>query len=463
MIERVYDFMCENKMVSPGARILAAVSGGADSMCLLEILRRIRQRLPFEICVLHVHHGLRESAEEDLTYVSDCCREAGIPFKAVRVDAGGYAQKHGLSIEEGARILRYEALEEAAREWDDREPLADPCRIAVAHHMEDQAETVLFHLVRGSRLTGLRGMLPVNGRIIRPLLTCRREEIEAFLKKREILWREDETNEDTRYARNLLRKEVMPLLNRINSGACEHISRTAEEAARTEEYLREKTQEVINRCRIKEAPGEVILSIPTLLEEPVLLQRSAVYELIAEVSGTKKDLQDVHVQSVLHIARTGGSAKADLPGGCEAGKVYDRLRICRIGSVLSAAPDSPVTFPAGAGEYSCSVLDFDGDMGAVPRNQYTKWLDYDKIGSLPVFRTRRTGDRLTIDGDGRSKTLARYMIDAKVPKDMREQVVLPAFGSEILWFPGGRISARFMVEPSTKRVLEITWKPGAGK
>ena len=136
MIERVSDFMCENKMISPGARILAAVSGGADSMCLLEILRRIRQRLPFEIRVLHVHHGLRESAEEDLTYVSDYCREAGIPFKAVRVDAGGYAQKHGLSIEEGARILRYEALEEAAREWDDREPLTDPCRIAVAHHTQ---------------------------------------------------------------------------------------------------------------------------------------------------------------------------------------------------------------------------------------------------------------------------------------------------------------------------------------
>ena len=459
MIERVYDFMCENRMISPGARILAAVSGGADSMCLLEILRRIRHRLPFEICVLHVHHGLRERAEEDLTYVSDYCREAGIPFQAVRVDAGGYALKHGLSIEEGARILRYQALEESAREWDEREPGADPCRIAVAHHMEDQAETVLFHLVRGSRLTGLRGMLPVNGRIIRPLLTCRREEIEAFLKKRGIRWREDETNEDTRYARNLLRKEVMPLLNRINSGACEHISRAAEEAAQTEEYLREKTQEVIRRCKIKEAPGEVVFDISKLLKEPALLQRRAVYELIAEVSGTRKDLQDVHVQSVLHIARAGGSAKADLPGGCEAVKVYDQLRICKAGR----APKAPLPLPAGAGEYSCRVLDFDGDMGAVPRNLYTKWLDYDKIGSLPLFRTRRTGDRLTLDGDGRSKTIARYMIDAKVPKDMREQVVLPAVGSEILWFPGGRISARFMVEPSTKRVLEITWKPGTGK
>ena len=177
------------------------------------------------------------------------------------------------------------------------------------------------------------------------------------------------------------------------------------------------------------------------------------------MSGTRKDLQDVHVQSVLHIARAGGSAKADLPGGCEAVKVYDQLRICKAGR----APKAPLPLPAGAGEYSCRVLDFDGDMGAVPRNLYTKWLDYDKIGSLPLFRTRRTGDRLTLDGDGRSKTIARYMIDVKVPKDMREQVVLPAVGSEILWFPGGRISARFMVEPSTKRVLEITWKPGTGK
>ena len=453
MVERVYDFMCQNRMISPGARVLAAVSGGADSMCLLEVLRGIRRRLPFEIRVLHVHHGLRESAEEDLAYVSDYCREAGIPFQAVRVDAGGYAQQHGLSIEEGARILRYRALQKAAQEWDDREVPQEPCRIAVAHHMEDQAETVLFHLVRGSRLTGMRGMLPVNGRIIRPLLTCRRAEIEAFLEKRGIRWQEDETNEDTRYARNLIRKEVIPLLNRINSGACEHISRTAEEAAQTEEYLRGKTEEVIRSCKVKEAPGEVVLDIPRLLEEPPLLQRRAVYELIAQVSGTRKDLQDVHVQSVLHIARARGSAKTDLPGGCEANKIYDRLQICRNGA--SAGQESH-------GEYSCRVLDFDGDMGAVPRNLYTKWLDYDKIGSFPVFRTRRIGDRLTIDGNGRSKALARYMIDAKVPREMRDKIVLPAAGGEILWIPGGRISARFMVEPSTKRVLEITWKPGAG-
>ena len=140
MIDKVYRYMKSCHMIPPGRRILVAVS-----------------------------------AEDDLQYVAEYCKEAGIPFQAVRVDAAGYAAANGLSVEEAARHLRYEALEKAAKEWD-QQPDHSECRIAVAHHIEDQSETVLFNLVRGSRLTGLRGMLPVNGRIIRPLLCCSREE-----------------------------------------------------------------------------------------------------------------------------------------------------------------------------------------------------------------------------------------------------------------------------------------------
>ena len=195
MIDKVYRYMKSCHMIPPGRRILVAVSGGADSMCLLEVLRVLQERAELKIRVLHVHHGLRESAEDDLQYVAKYCKEAGIPFQAVRVDAAGYAAANGLSVEEAARHLRYEALEKAAKEWDTQADHSE-CRIAVAHHIEDQSETVLFNLVRGSRLTGLRGMLPVNGRIIRPLLCCSREEIESYLMEHGITWREDETNED---------------------------------------------------------------------------------------------------------------------------------------------------------------------------------------------------------------------------------------------------------------------------
>ena len=523
MIDKVYRYMKSCHMIPPGRRILVAVSGGADSMCLLEVLRVLQERAELKIRVLHVHHGLRESAEDDLQYVAKYCKEAGIPFQAVRVDAAGYAATNGLSVEEAARHLRYETLEKAAKEWDqqsalekavkewdqqpapekssnkkDQQPDQSDCRIAVAHHIEDQSETVLFNLVRGSRLTGLRGMLPVNGRIIRPLLCCSREEIESYLMEHGITWREDETNEDVRYSRNLIRKQVMPLLLTINKGAREHIMRAAEEAAEAESYLSAETERALKRCCIQgrytnQVEGsvqggyskqvesgvynfdgkhgqEIVIHIPSLLEEPLLLQRRVVYAAIAEASGRKKDLQDVHVQAVLELCRKQGNGELDVAGGVHVTKVYGLLYLSPgtgtkvIQSEAKAGlPDDPFThLPTEPEEYTCRVFDFDGDMDAVPRKQCTKWLDYDKIGKLPIFRTRRTGDCITLDEYGRTKSIARYMIDRKVPAQIRDRIVMPTCGSEILWVPGGRISAAYMVSTDTKRILEIHWKP-AGK
>ena len=534
MINRIYDYMIRNKMIEESGCIIAAVSGGADSMCLLEILRELRTKAGFQLRVLHVHHGLRESAEGDLEYVAGYCEAAGIPFEAVRVDAAGYAAENGLSVEEAARHLRYEALKRAAERWDsentpqscrgerqdsENSPKSDCaerqnkenaprpgnmyCRIAVAHHLEDQAETVLFNLARGSRLRGLRGMLPVNGRIIRPLLECSRGEIEEFLRERGIAWREDETNEDVRFARNLLRREVMPLLERINAGAAQHIAKAAEEAAETEEFLRIETGKAMKACRetqednsaraerdsqnIVNQQSPIIVSIPILLREPPLIRRRVVYEVIAEAAGRKKDLRDVHVQDVLKLAQKNGNGRLDVFGGVQVEKVYDRL-------IFSATVEPAQPFdrrwPMDASEYSCRVFDFDGNLAAVSRKQYTKWFDYDKIGAFPSFRTRREGDRITIDESGRSKSIARYMIDAKIPAELRGRIVLPAAGKEILWVPAGldanarqmsapayvpnglngeaetirssdsgRISASYMVSGRTRRILEIRWKP----
>ena len=556
MIERIYNFMTGHNMLEEGGCILAAVSGGADSMCLLEVLREMQRRSGFRLKVFHVHHGLRESADGDLRYVAQYCEDRGIPFEAAYVDAAGFAAESGLSVEEAARHLRYKALEQAADRWEQellssdrgvapapagrevapapagREAASAPagrggapapagrggapaptgriaearagriaearagrtaeaptgrtaeaptgrkaeCRIAVAHHMEDQAETVLFNLVRGSRLTGLRGMLPVNGRIIRPLLTCSRGEIEAFLNARGIRWREDETNEDVRYSRNLLRHEVMPLLERINKGAVEHIARAAEEAARAEEFLMEETERAALQC-CERRDSVTCVSVPELMRQQTLIRRRVIYGVIADTAGRKKDLQDLHVQAVLQLAQKNGNGRLDVFGGVRVEKVYDKLFFC-MGAKNGAFRADAVSgrrWPMDAGEYSCRVIDFDGDLSSVPRKLYTKWLDYDKIGAFPSFRTRREGDRIRLDESGRSKTIARYMIDAKVPAELRGRIVLPASGSEILWIPAGRtdaaeagtgsssdsgrISAAYMVSSHTSRILEICWGP----
>ena len=335
---------------------------------------------------------------------------------------------------------------------------------------------MLFNLVRGSRLTGLRGMLPVNGRIIRPLLTCSRGEIEEFLNAHGILWREDETNEDVRYSRNLLRHEVMPLLERINKGAVEHIARAAEEAARAEEFRMEETERASLQC-CERRDSVSCVSVPELMRQPTLIRRRVIYGVIADTAGRKKDLQDLHVQAVLQLAQKNGNGRLDVFGGVRVEKVYDKLFFC-MGAKNGAFRADAVSgrrWPMDAGEYSCRVLDFDGDLSSVPRKLYTKWLDYDKIGAFPSFRTRREGDRIRLDESGRSKTIARYMIDAKVPAELRGRIVLPASGSEILWIPAGRtdaaeagtgsssdsgrISAAYMVSSHTSRILEICWGP----
>jgi len=531
MIDRIYNYMTANNMIEEGGRILVAVSGGADSMCLLEVLRELQPRAGLQLKVFHVHHGLRESAAGDLDYVAEYCERADIPFEAAYVDAAGFVEGHGLSVEEAARQLRYEALEKAADQWDqeqlpgnERMPESEQlseierlpegvgipekehlpehktlasgpnekCRIAVAHHMEDQAETVLFNLVRGSRLTGLRGMLPVSGRIIRPLLTCSRREIEEFLAARGISWREDETNEDVRYSRNLLRRRIIPLLEQINKGAQEHIVRASEEAAEAEEFLRAETEKAAEECRIHEESIEIVF-IPNLLRYPPLICRRVVYGVIADLAGRKKDLRDKHVQAVLQLAQKNGNGQLDVFGGVRVEKVYGRLlfyagNACVEDDAASegnkgvsvkvpiAATAASRRWPMSAAEYECRVLDFDGDMAAVSRKQCTKWFDYDKIGAFPSFRTRRGGDRITLDESGRSKTIARYMIDAKVPAQLRDRIVLPTIGGEILWIPAGavdapdsangnssdsgRISAAYLVSEHTSRILEIRWKAG---
>ena len=511
MVNRVYEYMGRHQMAAEGTRVLAAVSGGADSMCLLEVLRELKDRMGFRLRVLHVHHGLRESAEGDLAHVESYCESAGIPFQAVRVEAGSYAAQSGMSVEEAARTLRYEALMKAADEWDEeaRAGLApeavsgtaeapwgtleapsgaaeapsgaadtgdSACRIAVAHHIEDQAETVLFNLVRGSRLAGLRGMLPVNGRIIRPMLELSRGEIEAFLNERGISWREDETNEDIRYSRNRLRKEVMPLLRQINAGAVEHIARAAQEAAQTESYLRGETERVLEAGCVREpVPGRQVpvikMKIPVLLKEADLIRRRAVYALIAEAAGGRKDLQDVHVRAVLELAQKQGNGVLDVVDSVSVRKSYGLLYFYK-GGVPEDVLSEAARWPKSAGEYSCRAFPFGGDLASVPRNQYTKWFDYDKIGTFPEFRNRREGDRITLDGSGKTKSIARYMIDAKIPAQLRGQIVLPAAESEILWVPmpsaeeaadtAGRINAAFKVSPETRRILEIRWEPDTG-
>lgn len=477
--QRVEAVMQKSSMLEGADRILVGVSGGADSVCLLRILKELSKRAEphYEVRAAHYHHGLREAADQDAAFVQALCRAWGIPLSVTRLDVRGYAAGHGCGTEEAGHILRQEALEREAAAWESENP-GGMVLIALAHHVEDQAETVLFRLARGTGIRGAGGMALRAGRVIRPLLPFRRDEIETWLLGRKISWRTDETNADAAYSRNRIRQYVLPQLVRVNPQAPEHLAAFAAEEAQTEAYLRRQTVLALERCRLLdlsgqaagpaalpaaeagETAGPVGISTSLLAREDPLIRRRILYLLLAQACGRRKDLTAAHVDALAALAGKKGNGRIDLPHGMMAVRSYDRLVLCsKAGEPSGAEVDG---CPVSETAYTRRILRYEGNPAAIPRNDCTKWFDYDKIALPVVFRTRKTGDRMTLGADGTRKALTRCMIDAKIPAGWRDRMVLPFSGDEVLWLPGGRISARYPVDSGTRHVLELRLKGRGG-
>lgn len=469
--EKVFSYIEEHDILQAGDRVVAGISGGADSVCLLLVLQQFRKRVPIELAVVHVNHGIRPEAGEDAAYVEELCHREGIPFYLRTVDVRGFASEKKCSQEDAGRRLRYKAFEELAAELGAN-------KIAVAHNSNDRAETMLFHLFRGSGLKGLRGILPVRGKVIRPILCLERPEIETYLKEKNILWRMDSTNAGDDYARNRIRHHILPYAEReVFGGAVEHMSRTADLLAETESYLEEQTAAALEQCLIsrehknvgddfipcedrkdgKAGAGErlvrVQLSAEAFLRFHPVMQKRMLLALTEELSPTGKDIEAVHIRDVLALFTREGNRSISLPMGIKAHREYGRVMLER-GNGEGREEQSAVP------EMEFSAF-FVKNGQEVPRNQYTKWFDYDKIKESPVIRFRQTGDFLTIaDGKGQMihKSLKDYMVTEKIPRRQRDSIPVLAEGNHVLWLIGYRISEYYKVDRNTKRVLQVKLK-----
>ena len=487
-------------MTEPGDRIVCGVSGGADSVCLLLLLKDLEKERGIRIFAVHVHHGLRERAEEDADFTRKLCKWLDIPVRIFYVDAAKEARQQKMSVEEAGRKLRYECFARACREWEQKDACRDPekeagreenregafglpprWKIAVAHHKEDCAETVLWNLCRGASLKGLAGIRPVNGSIIRPLIGCSRAQIEEELQKRDQIWRTDETNEELCCTRNFLRGRILPELSgQVNSAAVDHICRAAQELAEADRFLKRQTQEALSRCR-DTAGGEECCRVSSLKELEPYLRRRVLYEALCGICG-QKDLTSDHVRELEQLLETEGSHSLDLPGAVRARKVYDRLFLERRQpdpdseeSVKTALEEENSFFPLRKEDYRIRKFPYSGNPQDIPSDPYTKWLDYDRISSFLTFRTRQERDRLAIGEDGPKdgtsgektgfcyKKLTRIMIDRKIPADLRSRIVFPADGDRILWVPGYRIGADFRITGRTRTVLELSLSVSEGE
>ena len=461
-------YMRQNHMARPGDGVLVGLSGGADSVGLLLVLWKLRETFQISLRALHVHHGLRGAeADRDAAFSRMLCERLEVPFYEFRIDAAKEALDRKCSVEEAGRQARYRLYEETALAWEKEmcpdltsenaagkeEAAAARVHIATAHHADDNAETVLFNLFRGSGLTGLSGIAPVRGRIIRPLLWAQRSEIQTWLRQQGQDWVEDSTNQESEYSRNWLRNELLPAVEeRLNAQAVRHIDQAGRRIRQADAYLEEVAEEWLQ----KHAPDGKA-DAGALAEQAEIVQGYIVRRLFLKSKMPLRDVTETHVQAVRELLYQGTGKSISLPHGFRAVNIYGFLEVRplshpgeRKGGLLPGIQNENLlqmhTFPCENGD-------------EFPKNQYTKWFDYDKIKGTLSVRTRRTGDYLILPSGG-SKTIARYMIDEKIPKEKREQILLLAEGSHVLWVVGFRISEYYKIEEHTENILQVTCDGG---
>lgn len=439
MEQKVNAYIQKYHMLEKGEKIVIGVSGGADSVCLLFLLLSLRNEWDLKLQAVHVHHGLRGAdADADERYVRELCQTQNVPLYVFHEDVKAYAKERGMTEEEAGRVLRRERFVQIKNE-------TGASKIALAHHKNDNVETVLWNLSRGSGIRGAGGIRPKNGDWIRPLLCVTREEIEAYLCERKIAYCEDATNKEDDYTRNRLRNHVIPYLQEeINARAVEHIADAVEQFRAVGEYLEEETTRYSQTCIQRQ--GETrILRKEQFEQVPEVLQSYVLHEVLGEVAGQKKDLAQIHVRMVRELLEKQVGRTCDLPYQIQARRCYEGLEISK--AIIKEEIERPHvemrTFSRGE-----RALTF-------PENPYTKWFDYDIIKGTVTLRHREPGDYISINKAGGTKKLKQYFIDEKVPQKEREDIWLLADGKQIMWIVGYRQSQEYQITDHTRTILEV--------
>ena len=439
MLKRFLSFADRYDMLPEGSGVLAAVSGGADSMCLLSLLTEAAKERGLCIFAAHFNHCLRgEEADRDERFVRDYCEKAGIPFIAGRGDVSSYAEKNGLGTEEAARALRYGFLKNAA--GADR-------RIATAHNADDNTETVLLNLTRGAGAHGLSGIPPVRGNIIRPLLCFTRAEIERYLAENGVPHVEDSTNAEDIYARNRIRHLVLPVLRALNPNVSAAVGRTTALLRADEEALSAQAQAFIDGLADKSRiPAKALLEMP----------ESIASRVIRLSCGGDNGLSADHVERVLALCKAENpSARLSIPG-LTVSREYGEL-------VIGPRTDgeektfSPVTLAVGESaeipELNLRAVCTEGICSSKIHKSFTVFLfkKTELCGKI-IIRPRVEGDVLSVYGRGCTKTLKKLFVEERIPARQRGLVPVLADERGVLAVPGVGTDQRVFAFPGDEMI-----------
>lgn len=463
--------------------VVVAVSGGADSLCLLHILNRLcgaGKRYPrLALHVAHLNHMLRgEEGARDAAHVAQVASAWGLPVTIGEVDVPALARAEHLSLEEAARVARYHFLREVAR--------GQP--IAVAHHADDQVETLLLHMLRGGALSGMVGMLPRREDIIRPLLAVRRSDILAYCREHHIVTVEDSSNTDLHYLRNRVRHELLPLLETMNPAIRATLLRNMEVVRVDMHYIEAQVDTIWSAVVISGQDDHFVLSVSALLVQPLSLQRHLLQRITAHLRGGQSPLEPRHYTLIEHFLQlfshsTSGEQRIlQLPAQLRLARTLHTMHIYReqaesVAAFSASAEEGLLTIPghiavAGtAWRAMAAMLPADSVQAVLPAlaradwahvwqllptDRHTIYIDGDTVDTMLTVRTRRPGDRIRPLGMANEKKVQDILVDQHIARAERGSIPLFFSAGQCIWLGGICIADSIRLTSATRRIVRLT-------
>lgn len=456
MIDIVLNTIHKYNMINKGDKIIVGVSGGPDSMCLLHILYRLRDEYNLNIIAAHINHCLRgKDADNDEKYVENFCKKYDIDFYSTKIDVGKLAKKENISFEVAGRECRYDFFNKLKLKFN--------CdKIALAHNSNDQCETILMRIMRGTGIEGLAGIKAIRDNIyIRPIIEASRKQIEDYCEEHKLEARIDKTNLESIYARNKVRLELIPYIQEnFNQDIISVINRMGNNIDVDREYLDFASDKKFYQF-CTSTKYEVVIKKEAFLEHKAITSR-IIRRSINRLKGNLYNFERVHVEDILNLQKGSTGKFITLPEKIKALNNYGDIHIFfeEFSDNKGENKEKEQILEIGNNIINSNIkiqLELTNEIhkDIMAKDVYVKYFDFDKINGNIMFRYRKDGDRFTPLGMKGSKKIKDLFIDFKIPKHLRDYVPLICFGNEIAWIVGYRISEKFKVEKNTKNILKI--------
>lgn len=454
LLERLAEQCHNERLVERGDKLLLAVSGGLDSVALLDLFFKLKDTFELELSVIHVHHGIRgEEADADLRFVQKLALRYGLRFYKKKVDAIKLTREQGLSLEEAARILRYQAFAGVLDE-------TGYTKVATAHTANDQAETILDHLLRGSGHLGLSGMSRKREAYMRPLLKITREELRTYVNEHGLSYRQDSSNEDLRYKRNRIRKELIPYLEKyFNGNVIQTLNRTSEIFFENEQFLTTYADNAFKSLVSIQKKNEIILEIKGFLSYFNIIRKYIVFRACLALSIARPTLTFDKLKEIIQVIEQGKiGKKVQLGSECELFVDHDGIVLKK----KSGQPPKKVSVDVLSANsvrfenYRLSWSVFRREQNVALSDKVdVECVDFEKTGKKLVLRSFVPGDRfIPLNFHGRKK-VADYFSDCKIPHHIRDTIPILESPKGIVWVCGYMLDDRFKITEETQKILKL--------